>query len=288
MSKRKVRRVNEETYDISLHNEIFIPDVSIKYGAYKENLIEDSSSQSDHDEQKADIHEVVINNQDDGYDIIDNDVGMMTLDDYLEPLEDDNVIYVEPIFHDNDFDDSFIFGDGLIISTNDSNINIDDEVDVLLFEDSTLTLKQICRYKKVLKCTQNLGDVTFSIIVGSILSFLPTRNALVKYIDQHPTLYNIISKIDKLSDVRNCCRVYKFNLCDESKCIIPHQSINNDSCVCIHTKKKKQSFHYLPIRDRILKLLNSDIHHFFHTSEFVTKPVGEEVINFNVKILLNF
>ena len=56
----------------------------------------------------------------------------------------------------------------------------------------------------------------------------------------------------------------------------------------IHTKKKKQSFHYLPIRDRILKLLNSDIHHFFHTSEFVTKPVGEEVINFNVKILLNF
>jgi hypothetical protein len=97
MSKRKVRRVNEETYDISLHNEIFIPDVSIKYGAYKEHLIEDSSSESDHDEQKTDIHEVVINNQDDGYDIIDNDVGMMTLDDYLEPLEDDNVIYDEKI-----------------------------------------------------------------------------------------------------------------------------------------------------------------------------------------------
>jgi len=57
--------------------------------------------------------------------------------------------------------------------------------------------------------------------------------------------------------------------------------------VFVFILKKKQSFHYLPIRDRILKLLNSDIHHFSHTSEFVTKPVREEVFYFNVTIQLN-
>ena len=281
MSKRKVRKGNEDTYVISMHNEIFIPDVPIKYGAYKDDQFEDDNNLSENDEEKESIGEVVNNNEEDGYDIIDNEVGMLTFDDSVEMLEEDDITYVEPTFNQNEFDDSFHFKDGLIISTKDSNVDIEEEVNVLLFEGSTLTLKEFCRYMKVLKSTQNLGDVAFSLIVGSILSFLPTRNGLVKYIDQHPTLYNIISKIDKLSNVQNCCRVYKFNICDDSLCIIPHNSIAVDEIVCTHTKKKKKSIHYLPIRDRILKLLNSDIHHFFHTTEFTTKPVADGVIFMN-------
>ena len=63
--------------------------------------------------------------------------------------------------------------------------------------------------------------------------------------------------------------------------MIPHKSINIDNSIYIHTKKNKQFFHYLPIRDRIMKLLNSDIHHFFQTFEFVTRPEAVEVIDFN-------
>ena len=59
-------------------------------------------------------------------------------------------------------------------------------------------------------------------------------------------VFKTISKIDKLSDVKNCCRVFKFNLCDVSKCIIPHKSINIDNSVCIRTKTKKNLFIIYP------------------------------------------
>ena len=68
MSKRKVRRGNEETYEISIHNEIFIPDVPIKYGAYKDDQIEDDNNPSDNDEEKENIGDFVNNNEEDGYD----------------------------------------------------------------------------------------------------------------------------------------------------------------------------------------------------------------------------
>ena len=119
---------------------------------------------------------------------------------------------------------------------------------------------------------QNLGDVTFTVIVGSILAFLPERNGLRRYIDEDPSMYDINTAINKLSNVRDCCRVFKFKLCDEGKCIIPKDIEDGTFENCMHTKVKNVSFHYLPIRDRIWRLLHSDVKNLFHTANYMLSP----------------
>ena len=52
----------------------------------------------------------------------------------------------------------------------------------------------------------------------------------------------VTTRIDKLSNVKNCCRVYKFNICDDSMCIIPHNSIDVDEFICTHTKEKEKKY----------------------------------------------
>ena len=294
MSKRKAREVPLATYDISLLNEVFIPDLKIKYGSYtlKENDKESEEINEGIENELSEVESLTafdeVRNDNNGY---DSDIHVEFDMDYIgdnEQLPDEDEMYEQiDVVEENVFDDSILFKKGFQISKKKGNTEIDDETNVLLFEGSNFTLKQFCRYMKILKSNQNLGDVAFSIIVGSILSFLPERNAFVKYIDKNPTLYDIISKIDKLSNIKKCCRIFKFKLCDEEKCVLPFNSTHDIVNVCSHSKKKKKSFHYLPIRDRIKALLETDIRHFFHTLEYATKPNVEVLKNIIIISLIN-
>ena len=65
----------------------------------------------------------------------------------------------------------------------------------------------------MLKTNLNLGDIAFTIIAGSTLAFLPERNGFNKYININPSKYDINKTIEKLSNTKSCCRVFKFNVC---------------------------------------------------------------------------
>ena len=98
----------------------------------------------------------------------------------------------------------------------------------------------------MLKTDQNFGNVTFTIIVGSILSFLPDRNGFRRYIDVEPSMYNINTTILKLSNITDVCRVFKFKVCDLGTCIISKMNCLDHGKPCIHSKLTNQSFHYFP------------------------------------------
>ena len=72
--------------------------------------------------------------------------------------------------------------------------------------------------------------------------------------------------------MNNCCRIFKFNSCDMGKCILnqPHNQ-------CFHSKLKRNNFHYLPIRDRIISLLKSDVKNLFLYYKYMSTFIGDNV-----------
>lgn len=198
-------------------------------------------------------------------------------EDNIEIHEDE--LYEEPNFNDSIFNDQFLFEDGLLISKGNNSVASEVQLNEPLFEGSKSTLKDFCRYMLILKISQNLGDVTFTIIVGSILAFLPERNGLRKFIHENPTMYDINKAITTLSDVTDCCRVFKFKVCDNGTCI--KKKVNDDMQTndCVHPNVLNQHFHYLPIRDRIWKLLHSDVRRLFHSFSYITDLEGKEVVS---------
>ena len=150
-----------------------------------------------------------------------------------------------------------------------------------VFEESNFSIKSFCRYLLVLKTNLNLGDVSFTVIVGSIMVFLPERNGFSKYININPSMYDINKTIERLSNTKTCCRVFKFNVCDEGSCIISKTEDGQSNIPFINKKIKISSFLYLPIRDRILRLLNSDLRNLLHSLYSTRDP------NLHIEVIIS-
>ena len=116
-------------------------------------------------------------------------------------------------------------------------------IDQYLKNQSNFSIKDFCRYLLVLKTNLNLGDVF-------------ERNGFSKYININPSMYDINKTIEKLSNTKTCCRVFKFNVCDEGSCIISKTEDGQSRIPCIHKKMKKCSDKN--IDDRIFFLKKSN------------------------------
>lgn len=286
MSKR-TRKDSTDAGLVDLHasNKIFLPDVAVSYGSYgtssNENVrnvygnsVEvESSKEIEHVNVDLDDYEV----NDTYYEDVETEID----DTHANENEiefDEHELYEEPIFDDSIFNDKFLFEEGVLISKDNNSITSLNEINQPLFEGSNYTLKDFCRYMLIIKISQNLGDVSFTIIVGSILAFLPERNALRNYIQENPTMYDINKAITTLSNVTDCCRVFKFKVCDSGTCIKKKIDVDIKQKHCIHPNKTNQNFHYLPIRDRIWKLLHSDVRNLFHSLDYIADLETNDVV----------
>ena len=137
--------------DITPMHKVFIPDVRVKYDAYsceeekieKNNLVEESDEVTIADDFENDYN-------------YDNDVG--DNEEILfenEHLDDDR--YKIPTFNNEVFDDSELFSSSLLVSKPYSFVDVEDEINRPLFEDSKFLLKASCRYLLVLKKILILG-----------------------------------------------------------------------------------------------------------------------------------
>ena len=280
MSKRLRTRSNSESKENTNEtNSIYIPQVKINYGGYGQtldivNIENDEEGDTVIGGTVGLINDEQVGFQEDEYDMYGNDWNVEELTSLNLNVvdEDENEFYEEPTFSDEIFNDSSLFQRGLLISKDRYESSIEEEINLPLFEGSSFSLKEFCRYMLMLKTNQNLGDVTFTIIVGSILSFLPDRNGFRKYIDVEPSMYNIKTTILKLSNITDVCRVFKFKVCDLGTCVISKMNCLDHGKPCIHSKLTNQYFHYFPVRDRIWKLLHSDARNLLHAHDFLVRP----------------
>ena len=128
-----------------------------------------------------------------------------------------------------------------------------------VYENSSMTMKSLCRYLLCLKSAIGVGDGAFTSIVGSIISFLPRDNLFISVLEQHSSTYKVMNIIYYFAELSDNLQTYKFLICDSGSCILK----KNSASVCDHGVSKNKFFHYMPIRQRVEHLLKSDLKNLF-------------------------
>ena len=110
-----------------------------------------------------------------------------------------------------------------------------------------------------MKSAIGVGDGAFTSIVGSIISFLPRDNLFISVLEQHSSTYKVLNIIYYFAELSDNLQTYKFLLCNSGSCILK----KNSASVCDHGVSKNNFFHYMPNRQRVEHLLNSDLKNLF-------------------------
>lgn len=148
-----------------------------------------------------------------------------------------------------------------------------------LFNGSQHSLKDLARYFIAMKLSIGIGDRAFSTIVGSVLSFLPhCGDSIHSVLPTQPTVYKIMQFMETFSEFNTPIRTLVFHTC-KTGCAIFQEDDEvckdcsgyrwkhcNKECydeegnrVCNHSYIPTRLFYYMPIRDRVSALLNSDL-----------------------------
>ncbi len=164
-----------------------------------------------------------------------------------------------------------------------------------LYPGSTHSTQDLCRYFLAMKHSLGLGEVDFSIIIGSVISFLPPNNGLCSVITSSPTRYKLMQAVHVFAAFRNTMRTLKFHTCLKGcatfltgqhfcdhchECRWRHCSMacfeEDDEgeliANCYHHQKPTTTLYYLPLRDRMMALLKSDLKNFFNYDTYRHKP----------------
>lgn len=128
----------------------------------------------------------------------------------------------------------------------------------MIYDGCEYTLKEFCRYLLCLKNAIMVGDVAFCSIIGAILSFMPSENRFTQSLGSDSTVYDHLKVINYFAEFESTLQTFKFDICDEASCVIKRDGSHS----CIHEKKLKKYFYYMPVRQRVEYLLRSDLRNF--------------------------
>jgi hypothetical protein len=150
-----------------------------------------------------------------------------------------------------------------------------------LYVGSPHSARDFCRYMMALKASLVLGEQAYAVIVGAVLSFLPPQNVIALCLDRNPSVYKIVQVISVFAGFESSLRTYEFATCKDgcatfqnhqhfcyycdackwkhclSECY--HKRGGNTVSICSHPKQPAHRVYYMPIRDRISLLLQSDL-----------------------------
>ena len=159
-----------------------------------------------------------------------------------------------------------------------------------IFPGSPHSIQDFSRYMLAMKQALNVGDETFASMVGTMISFLPPSNELAKCLEEGPSTYKIKQVVTVTAALRPDLRTFQFNTCtkgcrtygiSEFFCSVCSESRHlyctykcydeDNVCCCIHKKIPRQLLYYMPVRDRVAGLLNSDLKNMFYYNTFRKK-----------------
>ena len=152
-----------------------------------------------------------------------------------------------------------------------------DDANEPLFNGSDKTVSELLLILEFIKTSNHLGDITQSLILGILGSFLPSDNAITKYLSStSSTVYHYQKFIKLLSDSHYTCSVHKIPICLKG-CIafVGRHRLQRmcPTCGIIRTDHKLNTnwIYYLPLKERLMLLLVSDMKNLFHYPELRSK-----------------
>lgn len=170
-----------------------------------------------------------------------------------------------------------------------------------LYEGSDFLLQDFARFVFYMKaCNASVGDRLFASIVGYIGAFLPKPNVLGEALGESPTMYSTLKLLHSAADVPDDLSSYKIDTCacgclpftgnirmaDRCPtCEGPRWKHCSRTCfdewgskLCKHANVPVRMLYYMPMRDRIEKLLLSDMHHLFHYEDYRHKCSNDDFV----------
>jgi len=139
-----------------------------------------------------------------------------------------------------------------------------------LFNGSKKTVSELLLILEFVKTSNHLGDITQSLILGILGSFLPSDNAVSKYLSAtSSTIYHYQKYIKLLSESHYTCSVHKVPICSKG-CIafVGCQRLQRMCPTCglsrMDPKLNTNWIYYLPLKERLMLLLISDMKNLFH------------------------
>ena len=156
-----------------------------------------------------------------------------------------------------------------------------------LYEGSCHNGHDLFRFLLALKCKHfKMGDNAISSIIGMLASFLPEDNIIAKALQEHPTTYKLLQVMNDMASLENDMRCLKVDVCREKGCspffadkidanfcddcgACRWNDCKRNSCfdeednkTCDHPNICDKHVFYLPIEDRLRKIVRSDMKEF--------------------------
>ena len=183
----------------------------------------------------------------------------------INEMYEDETINVEGVDENIDEEVTFVdieitdelFMDGKLLDVT-CNLNSPFTSEDMIYDGCEYTLKEFCRYLLCLKNTIMVGDFAFCSIIGAILCFMPSENRFTQSLGVDSTVYHHLKVINYFAEFESTLQTFKFDICDEASCVIKRDGSHS----CIHEKKLKKYFYYMPVRQRVEYLLRSDLRNF--------------------------
>ena len=170
---------------------------------------------------------------------------------------------LSPINNDN----NLLTNDYLYKSTiiQNSIVSTDSYLKEPICNGSRILLSDIILILELIKVTNNLGDTVESIVLGLLASILPSDNVIKRILSQQTgSLYFYQKFIKNCHDHIAKCSIHKLDVCING-CIafVGNNALVKLCPICNTNRDLKNPFqneiYYFPIKERLLKLLESDL-----------------------------
>ena len=183
--------------------------------------------------------------------------------------EDIRLLHFNSVIENNPFlTDDYLSG-SVLVQENESH-DVDPIFSEFLYEGSNLTLEDAILILELIKSTNNLGDTNESIILGMLGSFMPKDNLIKKLMSETTgSIYHFQNLLKKGQQHFQKCSVHKIFVCKNGcTAFVGRFEFTNvcEKCKSVFDMldSKIKHLYYLPLKDRLIKLLLSDLKNLFH------------------------
>ena len=170
-----------------------------------------------------------------------------------------------------------------------------------IFQGSQFLMKDLCRFALFIKNSNAaIGDRLFASIVGAIALFLPVPNTFTSILQSNPSMFSTLKMINTVADIPDDLATFKMRTCAKGCLPLWKGLLNSALCpackdvtwkhcrvgcvnatgikTCAHPCQVVREFFYLSIRDRVKKLLSSDLHNLFHYEDYRHKSSNDSFV----------
>ena len=178
-----------------------------------------------------------------------------------------------------------------------TNINENISRNDKLYEGCSFSICDLSRLLLYIKSSKvKIGQILLSVVLGTVVTFLPPNSLIRQELKTCDTSYLMMKFLMDNAQLSNDLKTYKLSICKKGCSVFKKKSykckicrgvkfkfcskrcVRNQKMLCNHLRVPSEYCFYLSVRDRIKKLLNSDLRNLFFYDKYRYKSSNESYV----------